>query len=62
MDLRSANTTYRLNSISGSYSGLIPKGKVHAIVGIVCGSIFGLVWILLGIFILIGMIASFHRP
>jgi hypothetical protein len=34
------------------------KGKVHAIVGIVCGSVFGLLWLLAGVFMLIGLIAA----
>jgi hypothetical protein len=37
------------------------KGKVHAIVGIVCGGVFGLLWLLVGVLILIGMIASAQR-
>lgn len=31
------------------------KGKAHAIVGIVCGSVFGLAYLIVGVFILIGM-------
>jgi hypothetical protein len=36
------------------------KGKVHAIVGIVCGAIFGLGWIVLDAAILIGLIMRPH--
>jgi len=39
------------------------KGKAHAIIGIVAGSIFGLVWIGAGILMIIGMAAaSSSRP
>jgi hypothetical protein len=37
------------------------KGTAHAIVGIVCGSVFGLIWLLAGVLILIGIIAGNSR-
>ena len=36
------------------------KGKAHAIVGIICGSVFGLAYLIAGIAIVIG-IAADHR-
>lgn len=38
------------------------KGKVHAIVGIVCGGIFGLVWLVAIIFVFIGIVTESTRP
>ena len=36
------------------------KGKAHAIVGIVCGGLFGLIWIGAVIFVIIAAIAGRH--
>jgi len=39
------------------------KGKAHAIVGIICGSVFGLIYLLVGVGMLIGIIsAATSRP
>jgi hypothetical protein len=38
------------------------KGKAHAIVGIVCGSVFGLIWLVIDALIIIGMIIRATHP
>jgi hypothetical protein len=38
------------------------KGQVHAWIGIVCGSIFGLIGIVSTVGLIIGIIASMNQP
>jgi hypothetical protein len=38
------------------------KGQVHAWIGVVCGSIFGLIGIIMTVGMIIGIIASLNRP